>query len=245
MMQSLSSWDLLTVWEQGHAQPTARQALLLLSAASPDIPSEELAALSVGQRDGRLLALREQLFGSQLNSVVNCPNCSQQLELNFPVSDVRLANTESEADEFSVSSNGYQVRFRLANSLDLLVIDPGTDAVNARQLLLNRCLIEAQHKGEAQTADQLPAAVIEAIVGRMAEADPQAEVQISLNCPACKHEWLAIFDIVSFLWQELTTWAMRTLSDVHELASAYGWRESDILLMSPWRRQLYLQMVHG
>ncbi|HSB10234.1 MAG TPA: phage baseplate protein, partial [Blastocatellia bacterium] len=32
---------------------------------------------------------------------------------------------------------------------------------------------------------------------------------------------------------------------VHTLASAYGWRESDILNLSPWRRQLYLTLVNG
>jgi hypothetical protein len=31
--------------------------------------------------------------------------------------------------------------------------------------------------------------------------------------------------------------------EVHLLASAYGWRESDILAMTPWRRQLYLELV--
>jgi len=33
------------------------------------------------------------------------------------------------------------------------------------------------------------------------------------------------------------------LSDVHTLARAYGWRERDILTLSPTRRQFYLNMV--
>jgi hypothetical protein len=35
------------------------------------------------------------------------------------------------------------------------------------------------------------------------------------------------------------------LRDVHALATAYGWREADIVAMSPWRRQVYLDMVSG
>ena len=32
-------------------------------------------------------------------------------------------------------------------------------------------------------------------------------------------------------------------SEVHVLASSYGWRESDILNMSAWRRQYYLDLI--
>ena len=77
----------------------------------------------------------------------------------------------------------------------------------------------------------------------MAEADPQADIQLALSCPACGHQWLSTFDIVSFFWSEINAWAYRILREVHILASAYGWREADILAMSPYRRQLYLEMV--
>ena len=77
----------------------------------------------------------------------------------------------------------------------------------------------------------------------MARADPQADVTFSITCPACGHAWQAIFDIVSFFWREVNAWSYRLLYEVHLLASAYGWREADILAMSPWRRQCYLEMT--
>ena len=66
---SLSPWTLLDIWERGLAQPVAWRALLLLAAATPDTPLDELAALSVGQRDSHLLSLREHLFAT-LNMLV-------------------------------------------------------------------------------------------------------------------------------------------------------------------------------
>jgi hypothetical protein len=48
---------------------------------------------------------------------------------------------------------------------------------------------------------------------------------------------------VSFFWQELDDWADRVLRDVHELASAYGWPENEILALSPRRRQCYLDLI--
>ena len=44
----------------------------------------------------------------------------------------------------------------------------------------------------------------------MAEADPQADVQLELNCHACAHTWASPFDIVSFFWREIDAWAQRT-----------------------------------
>jgi hypothetical protein len=35
------------------------------------------------------------------------------------------------------------------------------------------------------------------------------------------------------------------LREVHILASAYGWREDDILAMSPARRRIYLEMLRA
>jgi len=51
------------------------------------------------------------------------------------------------------------------------------------------------------------------------------------------------FDIASFFWAEICVQAKRLLREVHTLARAYGWREMDILSMSPARRQFYLEMV--
>jgi hypothetical protein len=77
----------------------------------------------------------------------------------------------------------------------------------------------------------------------MAACDPQAEVLLDLNCPACGHGWQALFDVVAFFWAELAAQAKRLLREVHTLARAYGWREADILGMSARRRQFYLEMV--
>ena len=82
-----------------------------------------------------------------------------------------------------------------------------------------------------------------AVTERMSQADPQADVKLGLDCPACGHDWLVTFDILSFLWSEIETWAQRMLRDVHILARSYGWREADILAMSAFRRQCYLEML--
>ncbi len=249
-MRALSASEQLRIWERGRRQTSARRCLLLLAAASPELSPDELAQLSVGQRDTRLLTLREWMFGARIESVVACPKCSERLELMFDVADIR-ARSEAENSPpgatYLLQLDGYEVRFRPPNSTDLEAIGKCQTAAAARAQLLARCALEikrATAKAKAKRrANQLPPKVADALVRKMAQVDPQANVQLSLTCPACRNAWAATFDIASFLWSEINNWAQRILREVHIIASAYGWREADILEMSAERRAFYLEMI--
>ncbi|MEW6732886.1 MAG: phage baseplate protein [Acidobacteriota bacterium] len=242
-MRSLSSVELLNVWEIGLTQQPIQRALTLLAAACLEASAETLASLSIGERDARLLTLREWIFGARMVSLAVCSHCNEQLELNFNTRDLRVAAETRSNVELSLDIDGYELYFRLPNSLDLVAVTGHKDIAIMEQLLLKRCILTARHNGEQITTDQLPAEVATYIVERMAQADPQADIKLALSCPSCTHQWQAIFDIESFFWNEINAWAQRILKEVHTLASAYGWRELDILNMSPWRRQVYLNLV--
>jgi hypothetical protein len=245
-MQPPTASELLTVWERARAQPSATQALMLLAVASPDARAEELARLSVGQRDGQLLALREALFGPRLTGLTPCPQCGQQLELSLEAADLRTAAAPPAPETLVASCEGYQAHFRLPNGDDLAALAGQTDEAATLHRLLSRCLFEVRHEGRRQRLDDesgLPPALVEAIAAEMEKADPQANMQLGLNCADCGHQWVSAFDIVSFLWGEIDSWARRLLGEVCMLASAFGWREADILAMSAQRRQLYLQLI--
>jgi hypothetical protein len=108
---------------------------------------------------------------------------------------------------------------------------------------LKRCVLSVRHDGDEKAIAELPEHVAAMIAARMEQADPQANIQLSLLCPTCRHESQVTFDVVTYFWNEINTWARGVLRDIHRLASAYGWRESDILALSPWRRQFYLDML--
>lgn len=91
--------------------------------------------------------------------------------------------------------------------------------------------------------DEVMAALQSTISGTVASIDPLAEIELKLDCPVCAASWSAPFDIVRFLWNELDDWAARILSQVHILASNYGWSESEIVALSPQRRQYYQDLI--
>jgi hypothetical protein len=243
-MRPLSATELLDVWERGAAEHPAGRALALLAASCPDEAADALAALSVGARDALLLRLRAWTFGPRLSCVGECPGCAQRLEFGLEVSDLLVSGAGGAAGELTLAAEGFEVRFRLPDSSDLIAVGRGGAGVGRRRLL-DRCLLSAARAGVEVSAADLPDEVLEAVAAEMGRADPQADVQLSLTCPDCGHRWESPFDIVSYFWGELHAWAQRVLREVHALALAYGWREADILALSPLRREIYLQMVGG
>jgi hypothetical protein len=239
-MRSLTTPDLLSAWEAGFPHSGPGRALALLCAAWPEQPLEELARMPVGVRDGLLLSLREQTFGSRLVGLVPCPACAEQVELVLGVGDIRLSPEAPPPEVLSLEHEGYAVRFRLPDSRDLASLG---NVKEGRQRLLARCVLEASVSGEGVGVARLPEAVVRSIADAMERADPQACVELATTCPGCGHEWLATFDIGEFFWREVEAWARRTLREVHTLASLYGWAEERILEMSPWKRQRYLEMA--
>lgn len=241
-MLGLSAADLLALWDQGLAQRPVDRAIMLLAAAYPDSSPEALARLSIGRRDASLLELRVWAFGPELACVVVCPRCGQRLEMDLNAAAMRCAPELAPPPEASLTVHGTELRFRPPNSDDLRAV-AGLDMAALQTQLLDRCLLEARSGGETVSASQLPAELVDAVIERMAEGDSQADVQVDISCPLCAHRWREVFDIVSFFWTEIDAWARRVLGDVHTLALAYGWQESDILALTPTRRQLYLEMV--
>ena len=247
-MRALTASQLLAVWERGWTQAPLHRALTLLAAASPETSPDELAQWSIGRRDASLLKLREWAFGSRLACMASCPECGERLELAFDTRDIRVGEDPDPLEAkgpLSLNQDGYEIRFRLPNSLDLAALSSDGELAQTRSQLLERCLLSVEQHGKTIAANELSDEVLEAVTARMLEADPQGDVQLALTCPACSHRWQVTFDILSFFWNEINVWAQRILREVHILASVYGWRETDVLALSPWRRQVYLQMAKG
>ena len=240
-MSVLTAAALLTAWEQGASQSPIQRALTLLTTTWPDRSTDDWAQASIGQRDGWLLTLREELFGSSLETVAVCPNCGEQLELTFSTQDIRAVAAVVD-DALRVTAGGYEVACHLPTSADLLEIAQSSTE-DGRERLLQRCVQVAQCGDTAVDPATLPTEVAAAVMEAMAKADPQADVQIALSCPACRHGWSMAFDILAYLWSEIEDWARRLLREVHTLAAVYGWSERDILALSARRRRLYLEML--
>ena len=236
--------ELLTTWERSLASPAGERALELAGLARPELAEAERDALTAGERDLALLDLRESLFGPTVEAILFCDGCGETLELTATIGELRAGCATDAAESRALSVSGYELRFRQPTALDLAEIAHETDVDRARDDLLERSVLEASVRGQRVEARELPDDVVTALDTALAAADPQADLELAVECPACGCPSTTRFDIASFLWSELERFALGTLREIHVLAAAYGWSESQIMALGS-RRRLYLELIEG
>ncbi|WP_201316529.1 hypothetical protein [Dyella sp. EPa41] len=243
-MRTPTASELLNVWERALDAPAVARGLWLLRLTDEAQGEDAWLGLSLGDRDARLLRLHAKLFGHVLQGVATCPACQSTVELLLDGEALQLAPTEPAVTEHVLelhpAGRDMAIRFRPVNCADLLALQSCGDVDEARRQLLARCVIDVGGEGSADVAG-FSSDVQAELAAAMAAADPQADIQFDCVCPECAHRWQPLFDIATFLWQELHAWALRLLREVDTLARAYHWSESDIVAMSPRRRQAYLE----
>uniref|UniRef100_A0A7V4GAH1 Phage baseplate protein n=1 Tax=Desulfobacca acetoxidans TaxID=60893 RepID=A0A7V4GAH1_9BACT len=233
----------MRIYEEGRRQHRLDRWLTILQAASPDRSRRELADLTIGQRDLQLLDFREAHFGRKLKAYGECPACQAQLEFDLGTETLRQDAGLQPHQEFTLTEAGFELRYRLPTSRDLAAAAALPGLHEAREVILQRCLLAAAHQGVPMDLEKLPADLVARLIEEMGCRDPQADVRLALDCPGCGHAWEVLFDIGVFVWHDLKLTARRLVQEVHILASAYGWSETAILSLTPARRQAYLDLV--
>jgi hypothetical protein len=220
-----------------------------LGPASPVTP-EMVRSLTVGDREALILHLRRLTMGDSLQGVVECPvpDCGEKMDLDLNVGDLLLPPYEdyrrSYEAEVADNGSGYRISFRLPTGADQEDVADvaSTDSEAAAELLLHRCM-ESLAGEDGEPVETLPPAVADRISDFMSELDPQAELNLSLTCPACDRNFLAPFDAASYLFRELDGRAKGLYREVHLLAFYYHWSEAEIINMPDRKRRLYLELL--
>jgi hypothetical protein len=227
--------ELLAAWERGLSAPPGRRALELAALAEDDP-----GALTVGERDAALLALREELFGPAIEGIVDCESCGEALELSTTTATLRGGEPAAPG---LLQVGGYEIELDPPSALDLAEAAGEVDEGAALERLLAGA-VRATRDGLPVAPSELPAEVVATVDAALAAADPLADLELTATCPACGEASTTRFDIASFFWAELDRYALRTLREIHTLASAYGWTEDEILALGR-RRRLYLELVEA
>ncbi|HEY6728979.1 MAG TPA: hypothetical protein VI197_33445 [Polyangiaceae bacterium] len=230
----------------------ARQASALLGLClsldgSHAAGSEVARALSVGDREALLLQLRSLTVGNKLSTVIRCPSCAEKMDLDLALTDLLLppydAAQPTYVHEIVAGDVRHEVRFRLPNGADQEAVAERAqhDLAGAVQALVERCVesIDGEH------APQISAPVVAGLADVMAGLDPQAELMLSAECPACQAAFETLLDATSVVVRELEEARRQLYRDVHLLASHYHWSEEQILALSDRKRQLYLELIHA
>ena len=232
-MRALDGAELLALWESGLSRHALDRAALLAAAARPDWPPETIADRPLGSIGTSLLRLRAANFGPRIDAHADCRHCGERLAFTLDV-DVLLQDT---LDDAHATTEVAGLRLRAASLRDLAAVAT-LSAEQATRALLARCTLA----GRSDTLDDGARAQVEDALEAL---DPQADCALALRCVACGQDGTAQLDAAALLWDEIEVRARALLHEVHQLASAYGWSEPQVLALSPARRATYLAMCGG
>src|SRR5215472_4563127 len=149
-----SASAMLEAWERGVGQGLAQRGLTLLALAEPEANSGSLACLPVGERDRRLMMLREVWFGPKMTGLVSCPDCRTELELELATTDLRTI-VGREPSNIAIHGDSHDIRLRLPDSNDLIAAS-GRDVTDAMRSLLRACVVSAEVDGVEVEPETLP-----------------------------------------------------------------------------------------
>jgi hypothetical protein len=240
-VRALTGSEIIGLWESVYCFHPIDRVLAILQVVMPEQGRDALADLPLGRRDGLLLAVRRSTFGDSLAGKSHCPHCGEAME--FILSCSALCADTKEPQHKTVRSDGYELKVRPLNSFDLAAAAGEASLQEAKDQLMQRCVVETRYQGATMNPLDLPEEIIAGISETALAVDPQAEILLDLNCSGCGKHSKRLLDIGHILWLEISTKAKRLLMEVHLLARAYGWAEKDILQLSVARRSAYLQMA--
>jgi hypothetical protein len=244
----------------GPARVTALLSRCILRVgADENVTPQTVRTLTVGDREALLLHLRRVTYGERLPCLLQCINsaCGERMDLELKVAELLLepyaASREWHEVAVSAAKKTYRMRLRVPNGLDQeLVADRAwTNVTDAENLLLQRCVeslsVESApaEVSSPLTMDEWPAELADEIGQKFGELDPQAEILLSLQCPACERSFTGEFDAGAYLYRELRGHIPYLYREVHQMARSYHWSEAEILSMTPRKRSVYLNLLAG
>jgi hypothetical protein len=147
-MATLAASDIVSIWELGSHRPDWSKALIALGPALPEARPSDLAALSVGERNAHLLALRRNIIGPTMQAIVKCPVCGEPLEFEQRIDELLDGYAPPAGREFDFVSGDHEVRYRLLTSDDLAFAASRGGEPEAHRSLIARALVSASHAGE-------------------------------------------------------------------------------------------------
>jgi hypothetical protein len=184
---------------------------------------DEARALTVGDRDRIVLALRAALVGDAMECVCECA-CGETLELTVSVRALLGSAPDGPAP---LEAGGMRAATGADHERAALRALEDPDA--AADELIRSCMLESED--------------VDAAARLLEELDPGAEILLRGTCPACGAEVVAALDPGAYLWTELEHRRAQLELDVHTLASHYHWSEAEIVALDPPRRARYIELI--
>ena len=218
-----------------HDRPGLVTALLTLCGKPND--EEVWWAQPVGRRIQallRVLALTEVVDRLTVPSRCPQPSCGEAFEFDLPLA--ALVDQTPDVGPVQVALAGERsVWMRRPTGHDLRAWRVARPA--SRQEAVAAMLEALVPDGPVMPEDE------PALAHAIAAMDPLVAFTVSCHCPVCGAGTEVPVDLEGLALARLAARQRALLREVHQLASRYGWTESEVLAVAPARRARYLALI--
>lgn len=213
---------------------------LLVNAPGTNVGPGYAVNLTSADRDRLLTAIYIRIYGSCVESTVNCKNCEKPFDIDFSLEHLFDSINSGEVSTIQIEKRQGGL-FKLPNGCcfrlptgenECAVL--GMTPEDAESELLKRCVLEGDPTGE-----------IESLQDIMQTLAPLVDLNMDAHCPECNEHQLIHFDIQHFLLSSLQQEQQQLAHEVHRLAGAYGWSLNEILGLPRTVRRTYVDLVES
>ncbi|MCL1976763.1 MAG: hypothetical protein FWG55_01430 [Candidatus Bathyarchaeota archaeon] len=203
-------------------------------------PLETIRNLPVGDRIALILHLRKITFGPILHCTIQCPNCADNLSIDFPIDSILQPPQTNPQTTYHLKLEDYSLQIRPITGADLENITLNQNTPNLQEKLLRYCILTS----DPPLPEILNTQLQEQLSTKLSEIDQQADLTLNINCHACNKTFQTPLDIEDFFFQEVTSRCRQLEREIHWIALHYHWTEKDILALPSSKRKRYVELIN-
>jgi len=223
--------------------PWAATALIGRLASLPAEDSQPRAfdawAMSVSDRDRVAAALYRELYGSRIDTSIDCGKCKARMDIDFELSSVERTPDLGGVEVCKEQIDGVTYwlheglgRFRVPTVRDQVQLMRWPADARA-EALTQRCLPDVAN-------DVRTCGALEELLERVA---PTHDVDLAATCPECETEQEVRFDLHAYLGASLLRESRYLTHEMHRIACAYGWGRAEILELRREERRHFVRLI--
>src|SRR5579883_3481737 len=164
---------------------------------------QQVRHMLIARRDEALIAIRRISLGDTVSTIVTCPNCKRQNEVNFALSSLPI-DIKDVPERVDVKlDEGAHVSMRLptAGDQEELLDEKLASESERRTWLLSRVIVQYGDDAgpfDVDFARSLPIAVRRKLETALEKVIPDLDLTMSLSCVECSQKFKSAFDVAAF-----------------------------------------------
>jgi hypothetical protein len=202
---------------------------------------ERIDALSVPDRRFLMIELACALGRSFSWLTHFCAECGTRFDFPLDLGELPVLPASARYPIAVVSTAHGRVRVRVPTGADQIRVAAADDDAAATRLLAALCVSPCDDAADGDLIEKLSSHDLAVIDAAMEELAPKLPWAAQAPCPECRSINIVPIDAAAWLVQL----ADGPTADVHEVATAYGWSERDILALTRTQRLKYLMLIRG